>query len=187
MRVLHRTLLLAATLVAAALATSCEDDADDDGPSPWGAGVYDTEQFTFRSIALPNPISRASWVDDGESFLAFDTEGRRWVLYSVDGTTIRVVEQDSDDSHAEFYRGPDADHLFVDRDGDISVLDVRSGEEAPFRLRSGNSSAPMISPDGRRAAYTSAEGDTTVIVLADEEGGNIREIHSEDDPDGHSG
>ena len=121
--------------------------------------LFKTVQVLFLSVLL-GPVN-AGTAEQAVAYIAY-TEGywQAWVM-APDGTQQRQVTQSPYDKHRLSWY-PDGKSLLVNgNQGELNRVNVSSGEETPVTLSLAGMNDAMVSPDGRRIAFSLSAAGTS--------------------------
>jgi len=163
--------------------------------------VPDEDRWT---IDMPSRPEGADWtasprivqrVDYSQDRVGFTEEGHRhiFVVPADGGTPRQVTSGDYDHGSPEWspdgrtiyfsgLREEDADYQI--RESEVYAVDVATGDIRQLTTRHGPDSGPVVSPDGRRIAYTGYDwtDDTynvSHLYVMDADGSNVRNLTAE--------
>src|SRR5262245_17030571 len=148
----------------------------------------------------PHVIDRPLYRADGEGYLP-PGFAQIFVL-PADGGTPRQVTWQARDHDGRLSWTPDAKHLLYSANGEedyftdplesaVYSADVSSGDVARLTTRNGPEDEPVLSPDGKRLAYTGFDDheqgyQVTELYVAGADGSDPKSLTSELDRDVHS-
>lgn len=142
--------------------------------------VSDLETGTAQMITYPMaPNQLPTWSPGGQqvAYLALGSAGQE--IYLADTTTneTRLLSSVNTRNFVPLRWSPDEQYLAVQVDGEIFVLDTRTGTRLDIpRGDTGVDVNPVWSPDGQRLAFASNRSGNRQIYLYDVGSGEIRNL-----------
>jgi hypothetical protein len=150
-------------------------------PQPAGGGpamaavIVDRATGDCRIIPTADRIMQAQWVEDGKTFVAYDTDLKSFVIFDIDGTALQPIDLKTPEDGTiggAVAPAPAGRTILVDREipsaGIYSFLvrDVATGQDHDFPQPPGVNGQPSFSPDGKHAAYINTNNGRQSLVIA---------------------
>lgn len=135
-----------------------------------GVGFVDIDASTCVHTPLGDQYSRAQWVDDGRTIVAYDNAAHDYKILDLSGNVLREIAtppSDRDFFTAQVHSAHDGHTLIVERDNSpMTLLDTRTGDERPLALPSGTNSNVFFSPLGGQFIFTNQSGNAVSLMLS---------------------
>lgn len=145
----------------------------------------------------PKYIEKINYKSDGAGFLR-DAYNQIFVM-SVDGGYARQLTEGDEDYSGPFSWSKDSKHLYFStnihedkdfdpRNSELYQLEIATGDLKPLTDRKGPDSNPLVSPDGKKIAYTGNDENLmgyqiTSLYVMDVDGSNSKLISKDFDRD----
>lgn len=165
----------------------CVRAAETGGNPALGVGVVDTDPATCQMVQSDVALIRAKWVQDGETFVAYNVDDGAFEIWDLEGhrlQTIAVTKPSQPDLavHGSVSASPDGTLLLIERgvEGTIALRAALGGAERELGLLAGANSDAAFSPDGDHISYLNRGGGLDSLVLAKGDGADSVTLRSVD-------